>query len=1065
MKKRKFILSGKTEKILPLIVFFSLLFCFTCYVNGYAVETTNNVLDTQQQRITVKGVVKDAQGETIIGAGIVEKGTSNGTVSDVNGEFSLSVPVNSVLVISFLGYTQQQVTVSGEIVNVTMVEDVQALGEVVITGFGLLQKKATLTGAISSIGSSEISRSITSTASGALVGKIAGINTRQVDGRPGASTSIRIRNMGTPLFVIDGIQSDEGQFNNIDFNDIESISIMKDASASIYGVRASNGVVVVTTKSGQRSTKNTVSVNTYYGWQSMSSFPRAADVTTYLTNYVQSETIQGKQETGNNRYTYSREDLAKWTQGTEKGYIPFDWYDFIIKMTPQAYVNANVSGGSDKINYYLSVGHLTQDAMFVNYGGFSRTNVQINVESQISDRLKIGAKMNGRIESRVNPGVPGGDDYWLPRFGIYRNLPTKRPFANDNPKYPAKTSTEDGTNFGWLTYELSGKYEDTWRVAQLSASAEYNIGSGLKARALTSYYFAYQYLNNQEYTYKLYGYDENTDTYPIVSQNDNPWRERRNKQVEEQTSNIQLAYDKKIDNHTIAAVTGFIAEQRITPESWVHSIPTANSLHLIDYQTMDTYDDYGDRPEARLGWIGRLNYDFANKYLLETSFRYDGSWKFPPNDRWGFFPSASLGWRISEETFWQRSKLSNFFNDLKFRASYGLVGEDDLGDNYSAYDYMAGYNYKEGGSVIDGAYVIGTRPRGLPVTTMSWIQSKIFNAGLDAGFLNQRLTGEANFFRRIRTGLPARRNDVLLPAETGFELPRENLNSDVHMGYDFAVNWKDKIDDFNYSVGMNFTYSRFYDWEQYNPMFSNSWDYYRGSIWHRFGYVNWGYEAIGQFQNWEEIATYPVDIDRQGNKTLRPGDIIFKDVNGDGVINYMDERPIGYREGFTPVMNLGFNFGFEWKGFDLAFDLTGGAYASWFQDWEQRNPFHDGGNNPQYYMSNTWRLTDIWNADSELISGKFPTLLIGNSSHSNYRKSSFWLNNVWYTKLRNFQFGYTIPKTILAKAGLSDMRIYVAGTNLLTFTNIKNVDPESDQNNGLGYPTTRIINIGLNLKF
>ena len=457
--------------------------------------------------------------------------------------------------------------------------------------------------------------------------------------------------------------------------------------------------------------------------------------------------------------------------------------------------------------------------------------------------------------------------------------------------------------------------------------------------------------------------------------------------------------------------------------------------------------------------------------MVEFSARYDGSWKFPPNQRWGFFPSASVGWRISEEVFWKESKLANIFSDLKIRGSYGMVGDDmetsgdPNRDLYRPFDYMSGYNYKNGGSVIDGVYTIGSVPRGLPVTTISWLKVKILDIGLDVAFLDNRLTGQFDFFRRQRDGLPASRYDVLLPSEVGFSLPKENLNSDVHMGYDAAVRWSDRVEDFTYSIGGNITYSRFYDWEQYKPRFSNSWDVYRNSINHRFGYVNWGLEAIGQFQSWEEIATYPIDNDRQGNKTLRPGDIKYKDVNGDGVINSMDERPVGYREGATPVLNFGLNFAFGWKGFDLAFDLTGGAMASWYQDWEQRNPFHDGGNNPQYYMEDTWHLADIWDADSELIPGKYPMLLIGNSSHSNYWNSTFWKKNVRYVKLRNLELGYTLPKHIVEKALISDLRFYVAGTNLFTLTNAPGIDPETSEGNGLAYPTTRIINIGVNLKF
>ena len=1018
-------------------------------------------LSISAQNITVSGIVSDVSGEPLIGVTIQILNTTIGTVTDADGNYSLpNVSSDAVLEVSYVGMTTQQINVNGRsTINVTLSEDSEVLSEVVVTGFGLTQRKESLTSAISVIGADDISRSQASTSSGALVGKIPGINSRQVDGRPGASTNIQIRNMGAPLYVIDGIQSDAGQFNNIDFNDIETISVLKDASAAIYGVRAANGVVVVTTKKGKRNTKNTVTLNANYGWQSLYAFPRPATAETYITNYIQSQTVQGA-----TNYTYSKEDYEKWKQGTEKGYVPFDWYDFIWEVSPQTYVNANVSGGSEDINYYLSVGNMRQDAMIVNYGGFERTNVQLNVNANITDKFRIGGGMNGRIETRRNPGVPEVDDYWMPRFGTFRNLPTRRPFANDNPLYPTLTSTNPATNFGWLTYDLSGTFQDTWRVAQLNFDAEYELFDGLKAKALFSYFLANQRLDNHEYTYKLYGYDEDTDTYPVIFENNNPWRERTQGYTEDVTTNFQLAYDKKFGLHSIAAIIGSETIKRDTPSTWVHSIPTSNALNLIDYETMDTYNDRGNNTEARVGFMGRFNYDFAGKYLVEFSGRYDGSWKFPPDHRWGFFPSGSVGWRISEENFWQNSRLSTIFSDFKLRASYGLLGDDNV-SGYSAFDYMGGYTYKNGGSVIDGQYTIGTVPRGLPVTTLSWIKAEILDIGLDASLYNGKLTGSFDFFRRLRTGLPASRYDILLPSEVGFSLPRENLNSDLHMGYDLMAKWTDVVGDFTYSIGANATYSRFYDWEQYKPRFSNSWNVYRNSIDKRYGYLNWGLEADGQFQSWEEIASWPIDNDRQGNRTLRPGDIKYKDINGDGVINWLDERPIGYRQDSTPIFNFGLNFLFMWKGFDLAFDLTGGALSTWYQEWEQRNPFHDGGNNPQYYMEDTWRLSDIWDANSELIPGKYPMLLIGNSSHSNYWNSTFWKKNVKYIKVRNLEFGYNVPKSIVEKASLSDLRIYLAGQNLIGLSNLIGVDPEIQETNGLAYPTTRIVNIGLTVKF
>lgn len=748
-----------------------------------------------------------------------------------------------------------------------------------------------------------------------------------------------------------------------------------------------------------------------------------------------------------------------------KGYVSFNWYDYIWVTSPQYYVNANVSGGSDKINYYFSVGHMNQESAIRNYGGMKRYNVQMNVEAQVTDKFKIGMNMNGRIKQLKNPGVPGTDDYSNPTAATYRNLPTVRPFANDNPNYPASVGSDNGLNFGLLNFEKSGTFEDTWRMAQLNLNAEYEIIKGLKAKALFGYYFASELLNNQEYTYRVYRYDEATDEYVDVGGRASAWRERTNAYVEELTSNIQLAYEKAFGAHSINAVIGFEAIKRDTPKSWLHAIPASNSLHLIYYDTIDKYEDTGNNTEARLGWLGRFNYNYANKYLIDFSARYDGSWKFPPNHRWGFFPSASLGWRISEENFWKESKIASIFSDLKIRGSYGLVGDDNV-DGYSAFDYMTGYDYKQGGGVIDGSYIIGTTPRNLPVTTLSWAKAKILDIGLDVAFLNNRLSGSVDFFRRIKTGIPASRDDVLLPEEVGFERPKENLNSNVHTGYNLLARWSDKVNDFHYSISANFTYSRFYNWEQYNPKFSNSWDEYRNSTWHRFGNVNWAYEADGQFQSWEEIASWPIDNDQKGNTTLRPGDIKYVDQNGDGIINDMDKRPIGYKEDSTPVLNFGFNLAFAWKGFDLALDFSGAGMSTWNPSLIQKIPFNNNGNNPAYYMEDTWRLSDIFDANSEMIPGKYPTLLIGNNAnnHSNYWDSSFWKYNVRYLKLRNLEFGYTFPKEWLQKCRINSLRLYLAGQNLFTLTNVP-IDPEVSAGNGTAYPSMRIINLGLTLKF
>lgn len=387
--------------------------------SNYPVSGTNLV--AQSQKKTVTGKITDSNGEPMIGVSVAQKGTTNRAITDVNGSYTIDVEgSNPVLTFTYVGFVDQNVTVGNRAnIDISMKEDNHTLNEVVVQGFGIQQKKESLTGAISSINAKDVSRSLATTVSGALVGKVAGINSRQADGRPGAITSLQIRNMGTPLYVIDGVVKDEGQFNNLDQNDIEQVSILKDASAAIYGVRAANGVVVVTTKHGHLNESLAVEVNGYYGWQNISRMAKPASLKTYLSHYIASQTVQGTP------YTYSKDDYQKWLTSADADHRGFDWYDFVWKTSPQTYISMNASGGSDKINYYFSIGNLTQNAIIRNYGGFYRTNVQMNIDAKVNTRLTVGASMNGRIEKRRQPGVPGVDDYWLPQFATYRNLPTR----------------------------------------------------------------------------------------------------------------------------------------------------------------------------------------------------------------------------------------------------------------------------------------------------------------------------------------------------------------------------------------------------------------------------------------------------------------------------------------------------------------------------------------------------------------------------------------------------------------------------------------------------------------
>lgn len=1017
-----------------------------------------------QQNGVVRGTVVDQNKEPLVGVTIAEKGTKNYAITDLDGKFSLKTETaRPVLQLSYVGYKSQEVAVGNRSsLDISMTEDNQVLNEVIVQGFGFSQKKASLTGAISSINSDDISRSLSTTVTGNLVGKIAGINSRQPEGQPGQGTTIRIRNNNdAPLYVIDGIVKDETQFNNLDANDIEQISVLKDASAAIYGVRASNGVIVVTTKHGRRNQQLSLTIEGYYGIQSRSRNWHTGNAADYVRMQTQSATLLGQSP------PYTREEYDKWQAGKEPGYEGFDWLDFEYDNSPQKYIKASATGGSERINYYFSMSNLSQESMIHNFGGFYRTNVQMSIDAQVTQRLTIGASMNGRMQKDRRPGIPG-TDYWTAMNSQWHNLPIYYPYANNNPNYPARSAYSDfSANPAIWTYENAGVYKDKHRAIQLNAHADLDIGWGLKAQWLVGYYYDGREFNNHEYTWKLYSYDKTTGEYNVFYDMSNPWQERQTGYDEEWNSNLRLTWDRTFGQHHVNVVLGMDASQRRAPNTWVHQTPVSNKLESWIFENMDSYNDTPYNTQGRVGYIGRLNYDYAQKYLLEVSARRDGSWKWAPGHRWGTFPSVSAGWRISQENFWKDSFMGNIFDDLKLRVSYGVLGDDNVG-GYSAYDFMDGYNYNQGGTTLEGTYTAGSQARGLPATTFTWIKTHVFDVGIDFAFLGNRLTGSFDYFSRKRTGLPARRYDVLIPSEVGFSLPQENLNSDLNRGFDGEIKWADKFGEVSYSAGFNFTFARRYNWDSYKPRFANSWDEYRNSSHHRLQGATWVYENDGQFKSWEEIANYPVDIDGQGNKTLYPGDLKYKDLNGDGIINWADQRPKVYRTGgSTPNFNYGINLALSWKGIDFSMDWSGSFGSGYNPGWQQLYPFWENGDQPDYVYKDSWHLSDPFDANSKLIPGKYPIVVAGrNNGASVYWANDYFYKNVRYIKLRNFEVGYTFPQWAWLKwAHVSSLRLYVAGSNVFTICNVAGLDPENSADNGIFYATPRVINFGFNIKF
>ncbi len=1030
-----------------------LTLCLSAFLAGFSQNT---------QKLPVTGTVRDSSGAGMPGVSITEKGTQNATVTNDNGTFALSVGgAQAVLVISSVGYAKQELRVGNKTnLAISLVSANGNMSEVVVVGYGA-RRRESLTGAISSATSKDLDRVHgASTVSATLAGKIPGVTFRMPDGRPGASANIQIRNMGNPLFVIDGIQQDAGQFNNLAPNDVESITVLKDASAAVYGARAANGVVLVTTKRG-RTGAPSVNLDAFYGMQNWVRFP---EVLSSSYDYMRYKAEAEVNNSGTTNITPA--ELEKYRAGTELGYQSFDWRKFIIQANaPLTSASINVTGGSDAVKYYISGTKLLQQSVLGREFKFDRSNIQSNLDARITKRLRVGAQINGRVETRTNPGVPGGDDYWLPRFAILRNRPFERPYANDNPNY-LNTIEQNDANWAFINYKNAGKYVSEWRVIQTNLEAEYQLPliEGLSVKGTYSYYIADNLYNNQEYTYKTYTYRPGTQTYDQTGGSINPWREKEQIKQINTTSQLQLTYNKTFGQHTVGAL---FANERISQQyrrNWVRSIPQSNVLPLIYYSTLADYNDQENR-EARVGYVARINYGFANKYFLDLFGRRDASQIFRPGIRTGYFPGVSVGWRLGREKF-AETFFKGIVSDLKLRASYGTLG-DDRSLPFGNFGYLPGYFYGNNGvAIIGGQAVTVSRDRGIPITDFSWYTSKTTDVGADFSLFSSKLTGTFDWFYRKRTGLPASRYDLLLPSEIGYTLPVENLNSDANYGVEGSLAYTGKAGSVDFNIGTNLSYSRAKTLSTYKPVFFNSWDKYRNSVEDRLQRIDWGYEITGQFKSQEEINNYPVNIDGQGNKTLLPGDLIYKDVNGDGKIDGYDQRPIGYGNA-NPNINFGLTFGLAWKGFDFNADFSGGAGFTWFQNYETRWAFQNGGNLNKIF-EDRWHHEDPYNVNSPWIEGKYPALRFNQGGHSDYnRTSTFWAHNVKYLRARTLQLGYSIPTSLLKKANIKRARFYVNAYNLFSFDNLAQygLDPEVADDNGLQFPQMKNVNFGVNITF
>jgi TonB-linked SusC/RagA family outer membrane protein len=1031
------------------------------------------------QQVTVSGTVKDNKGQPLSGVTVQVKGTTVGSISDLSGKYTLpNLQSNAILVFSFIGMKTQELPVNGQsLIDVTLAEESTQLDEVVVVGYST-QTKKTVTGAVSSVNNEVLTRTITPSASSALVGKTAGITARLTDGRPGGITNLQIRNFGTPLYVIDGVPRTEIDFNTIGIDNIESISILKDASASIYGLLAANGVVIVTTKLGKANEKPTIKIDGYYGLQTFTRFPHAPDAYNYMLGLAESDQNKGITT------TITQAQLDNWKAGTYDpangiDYRSFDYYDYIVGQNfpaPQNELNVSASGSSERSSYFFSIGKLFQQGPVTSHK-YNRYNLQANLEARLAKGLKVGTQITAREEYRHTAGLPGWDDYANVFLGIIRNWPTERPYANDNPEYLNNTHSIN-INPGTFTEEITGPADIYDRVFRGNVYAEYDFGFGLKAKATGAYGYQYHHDEFFEYTYNAYTYDRLTDTYNMVpgGGNQNPFRATQRTSNEDIFFQLQLNYNKKFGDHSISAVAAYEASKNNYTYFYFHTIPPNNYILPMYFENADA-DNQTFSYSARASYIGRFNYNYKEKYLVELLGRYDGSYLYAPGNRWGLFPGVSAGWRISNESFFE--PLKNVISDLKLRASYGQAGSEQ---GVTPFGYLDGFDWAQGNYIFSGTTYTGVRPRGLPVTNLSWVTAINTNIGLDFSLFNSKVNGQFDVFERKITGIPAARYDVLLPSEVGYTLPNENLNETSNRGVEGMISYTGKIGPVNFTAGINSTLSRQRTVSTYKPRFGNSWDEYRNSIEDRWASINWGYHILGQFQTQEEVDNYPVNIDGSGNRTLLPGDLIYEDVNGDKIIDALDMRPMGYAVGANsyntiygyqtlnqaglPYMSYGLNTQFEYKGISLVIDFAGATMQSFMRTADIKIPFNSNGASTSWLIQDRWHHADPFDVNSAWIAGANPPTRKDLTGHSNFsRNNDFYQINISYLRLRDLELGYNLPSKYLQKVKITGLRVYTNISSLFSIDNMKkyDLDPEVTTSNGMVMPQTRVYNFGFTL--
>ena len=1029
----------KRLQSVSMVLFLGTLFSGT--ISTATASGANSFATTQQAGIC-KGLVKDATGESVIGASVVVKGTTNGTITDFDGNFSLDgIKKGDVIVISYVGYQTQEIKWNGSPLNVILKEDSKTLSEVVVVGYGT-QKKANLSGSVAMVDSKELENRPIQNVSSGLQGLMPGVAITGTNGAPGQDAGkIRVRGIGTlneagPYILVDGIET--GTLSAVDPNDIESISVLKDAaSAAIYGSKAANGVVLITTKRGKTG-------QTKISYSGYLSFQNATNMIERMGSYEYASLLNQALEAEGMSKRFNDTELQKFKDGNDPLYPDTDWYDLAYKTGVQHRHNVNINGGSENVKYMASLGYLNQTGILPNAG-----------REQFNARTNLDMKINKRLSARMNLSFIKNDysDASSAYYGgssdqIIRQLNLIAPWIVARYDDGTWGTISDGSPIAWLDSGMKVN-RDNYNFSGMAA-VDYEIFDGLKLTLQGAYV---NNLQNYNYFQKYIKYNENKESDP--SQLD-----ERFYKWDRTNYDALLNYNKNFGKHNIKGLLGWHTEKyNYKYQKAVRKKFPNNELTDMNAGDASTQSNEGYTAElAMISWFARINYDFAGKYLLEANIRADASSRFAEGHRWGYFPSFSGAWRISEEAFMESAKDS-WLSGLKIRASWGQLGNQDAlsGSNNDYYPALNTYNldskYAFGGSLNSGYY-----QRKYRLETISWEKASTWGVGVDFTLFN-KLNGSLDYYNRKTTGIIM---DVTVPKEFALDAYKDNVGSMRNSGIEINLSYNTKIGQVDFGIAGNFSYNKneILDLGGGDPnKYLDATDGYsqRNKVGEAMNsyYI---YRADGFFNSQEEADAYTAKYGNPFGKTFKAGDLRYVDTNKDGKLTADDREYCGSSD---PKIIYGFNINAGWKGIDLSLMFNGAAGVKrLFDGYEVYGNFSGDAAHP----ATIWR--DAWTPDNH--DASMPRIFYDTNSASSSRsvQSDFWLQDTSYLRLKNLQLGYNLPKGWLNSVGVENIRIYYSVENLLTFDKMKiNIDPESTSQRLSSYPLLRTHAFGVNVTF